>query len=111
MSAVKRRRTVLTVEQKIDICKRLKKGALITSVSKGLGVGKSTICDIKKSEDKLMEFCSKMEHTKGSLKQRTVKKATNSSLNNALYLWFTQKRFQGVPLSGCKQTKTTSFFS
>jgi hypothetical protein len=61
MSAVKRRHTVLTVEQKIDICKRLKKGASITSVSKGLGVGKSTICDIRKNKDKLMEFISKME--------------------------------------------------
>ena len=66
MSAVKRKCTVLTVEQKIDTCKRLKKGASITSVSKGLGVGKSTICDIKKSKDKLMEFGSKMEHTEGS---------------------------------------------
>jgi hypothetical protein len=100
MAAVKRKRTVLTVEQKIDICKRLKKGASITSVSKGLGVGKSTICDIRKSEDKLMEFVSKMEHTEGSLKRRTVKKATDSSLDDALYLWFTQKRSQGIPVSG-----------
>jgi IS30 family transposase len=66
MSAVKRRHTVLTVEQKIDICKQLKKGASIMSVSKDLGVGKSTICDIKKSEDELMEFVSKMEHAEVS---------------------------------------------
>ena len=66
MSAVKRKHTVLTVEQKIDICKQLKKGASIMSVSKDLGVGKSTICDIKKSKDKLMEFVSKMEHAEVS---------------------------------------------
>ena len=69
MSAVKRKHTVWTVEQKIDICKQLKKGASITSVSKDLGVGKSTICNIKKSKDKIIEFVSKMEHTEGSLKR------------------------------------------
>ena len=48
MDASKRKRTVLSVDQKLQICKRLKKGASITSLSKELGLGKSTICDISK---------------------------------------------------------------
>ena len=44
-----KRRTVLSIEIKIEICKRLKKGATAISLSKEFEGGKSTISDIKKN--------------------------------------------------------------
>ncbi len=42
-----------------------------------------------------------MDSTEGSLKRKTMKKATNNTkLDDALYLWFSQKLSQGVPISG-----------
>ena len=63
VSGGKRKRTVLSIETKLEICKRLKKGATATALSKEFEVGKSTISDIKKNEEKLISFASKMDST------------------------------------------------
>ncbi len=96
----KRKRTVLSIEKKLQICKKLRNGATATDLSKEFEVGKSTITDIRKSEDKLRSFASKMDSTSGSLKRKTMKMASDSVLDDALYLWFAQKRSQGIPITG-----------
>ena len=96
----KRKRKVLSIEQKLEICRRLRGGAIsITALSKELDIGKSTISDIKKSEEKLTAFATKMDSVEGSLKRKTMKMASDSKLDDAMYLWFAQKRCQGVPIS------------
>ncbi len=42
----KRKRTVLSIEKKLQICKKLRNGATATDLSKEFEVGKSTIADI-----------------------------------------------------------------
>ena len=96
----KRKRKVLTIEKRLDICRRLKSGATITKLSKELGISKSTICDIKRRSDKLTSFAAKMDSTEGSLKRKTMKLASDARLDDALYLCFVQKRYQGIPVSG-----------
>ena len=63
MATNQRKRTVLSVDQKFEICKRLKKGATITSLSKELNIGKLMICDIKRNEEKLVTFVEKLFFT------------------------------------------------
>ena len=41
-----------------------------------------------------------MDSVEGSLKRKTMKMASDSKLDDAMYLWFAQKRSQGVPISG-----------
>ena len=96
----KRKRKVLSIEQKLEICRRLRGGASITALSKELDIGKSTICDIRRNEEKLTSFAIKMDCTEGSLKRKTMKLASDIKLDDALYLWFAQKRSQSVPISG-----------
>ena len=96
----KRKRKVLSIEQKLEICRRLRSGASITALSKEMDIGKSTICDIKRNEEKLSSFAAKMDSTEGSLKRKTMKLASDTKLDDALYLWFAQKRSQGEPISG-----------
>ena len=47
-----------------------------------------------------MCFGSKMDSTEGPSKRKTMKLASDTRLDDALYLWFAQKRSQGVPVSG-----------
>ena len=97
---LKRKRKVLTIEEKLEVCRRLKCGATVTRLSNELGVGKSMICDISRNADKLATFAAKMDSTEGSLKRKTMKLATNVMLDEALYIWFAQKRSQGIPILG-----------
>ena len=96
----KRKRKVLSVEQKLEICRRLRGGTSITALSKELELGKSTICDIKRNEGRLTRFAAKMDSTEGSMKRKTMKMASDTRLDDAVFLWFAQKRSQGVPVSG-----------
>ncbi len=73
-----------SIDQKLQICKRLKKGASITSLSKELGLGKSTICDIKRNEDKLVTFVEKLDSAEASKTRKTMKAAKD---RNWMKLW------------------------
>ncbi len=82
------------------MCKWLKTGATITTVSKEFDLGKSTVSDIKRNEVKLKTFAAQMDSKEGSRKRKTMKKANTKFDDALLYLWFSQKRSQGVPISG-----------
>ena len=73
---------------------------------KWAGPGKSTICDIRQNADKLVSFAAKKDSTKGSLKRKMMYLTNGAmldkciSIEEKLYIWFAQKCFQGVPISG-----------
>lgn len=92
---------MLTIEKKIEIIGQLKKGVAATVLSERYDVPRTTINDLKKNADNILKFASQMESMDGRPKQRkTMKKPKNETLESALYLWFTQKRSEGIPLSG-----------
>ena len=100
-SGKKRKRVVLNIEQKLSILDRLKKGEAQERIARDFGVGRSTIGDFKKAEDKLRSFAATMENLDVSSKKRKVMRlAKDDSLDEALYLWFIQKRSQDMPVSG-----------
>ena len=100
VTCTKRKSKVLSIEQKLEICQRLRSGGSITAFSKEIDIGKSTICDIKRNKEKLTSFAAKMDSTEGSIKRKMMELASDTKLDDALYLWFAQKRSQGVPISG-----------
>lgn len=46
-----------------------------------------------------------------SQKNNSMKGAANEALDTALYLWFVQKRSEGVPLSGTVVAEKAMFFN
>ncbi len=56
----KRKRKVLTIEQKNKILKALSRGVSATILSERYGVGKSTVSDIKKQKDSILDFKRKV---------------------------------------------------
>ena len=58
--AVKRKRKVLTIEQKVEILNELSRGVSATIFSERYGVGKSTVSDIKKNKDSILNFKKKV---------------------------------------------------
>lgn len=98
--ATKRKREVLTIEKKLEIILELEKGSTATGLSAKHGISRTTINDIKKNAEEIKRFASQMESDSGAKKRKTMRKATNESLDEALFLWFLQKRSEGVPISG-----------
>ena len=65
-----------------------------------MGLGKSTICDIKRNEDKLVTFVEKLDSAEASKTRKTMKAGKDKKLDEAVAMWFMQKRSEGVPISG-----------
>lgn len=100
MASLKRKHTTLNLEKKIEIIERLKKGESGASLAREYGVGKSTIFDIKSKQEAILQFACKQDSSEGTKNRKTLKSADNNDLENALYLWFTQRRSLGEPISG-----------
>lgn len=90
-TSVKRKRNVLTIEQKLEILNKREKGESVASLSRIYEVGKQTIRDTIKNKVEL----------KGS---------TFQQLDEALSKWFLLKRSEGVPISGPMCAKQAEIF-
>ena len=90
----KRKRKVVSIEKKLEICRRHKMGQPYSSLSKEYGLGKSTIHDIVQSEDRLTEYLLEIQHASGPKRRRSK----YDELDKALHLWFIQKRAMGMPV-------------
>ena len=97
----KRKRVVLSLEKKLEVIEYLSKGFTQSEAARNFGVARSTVSDIKKSEEKLREFCTTMDDLSMPTKSRKVmRQANDNALDEALYLWFVQQRSLGAPVSG-----------
>ena len=97
-SGKKRKRVVLTIEDKLKICDLVKNGRSLTSVAAEFNVGKSTVHDIMKNKAKLQTFLTEIQDGDCTKKRRIVRRANLDALDKAVYLWFIQLRCKGKAL-------------
>ena len=76
---VKRKKTVLTIEKKLEILEKLKSSSA-SSLAKVHGVGISTVCELKKNEEKIQSFYLSMT---GAKKRKAMKNASDVQLDKA----------------------------
>lgn len=90
----KRKRNVVEIKDKLEAIRQVESGALLRCVAAKFNVGVSTVGDWIKNKDKLLKHSSKIPNRK------TMKTSDFEKVNEALFLWFTQQRVKGVPISG-----------
>ena len=78
----KRKRIVLNIEKKLQICKLAKEGRSLASLSVDFNVGKSTVHDIVKSQAKLETFQKEVEEGDCIKKRKIVWRADFEELDN-----------------------------
>ncbi len=96
----KRKRVVLSIKEKVEILKLLDKCVSCTVVAEKYGIGRSTVADIKKNKEKILQFKSEMVDMGVKRAVKAMKIGEDKQLDQAVYLWFKQKRMEGVPVSG-----------
>ncbi|XP_072324184.1 jerky protein homolog [Scyliorhinus torazame] len=99
-NATKRKHVTLTISEKVEIIKKLDKGASVKSLCEVYGVGLSTIYDIRKQREKLFKFCAESDTVEGISERRTLHSAKSADHDGVLYEWFRQHRRKGLPVSG-----------
>ena len=91
---------VLSIDSKLAILKKLVEGVPQIRLAEEYGVGRSTITDLKRNEQKLQQFASTIENQGISTGRKIMRLAKEEQLEEALYMWFVQRRGQGTPVSG-----------
>ena len=87
----KRKRTVLSIEDKVAIIKQLESSSARV-IAELYGVAKSTISDIKKNRDKILHFKQETCDMGMSKKAKVMKLGDDAQHDKGVYLWFKQKR-------------------
>ena len=101
---------VVSIEKKLEICRRYEMGQPYTFLSKEYGLGKSIIHDIVQSEDRLTEYAMEIQHASGP-KRSIIRRSKYDELDKALHLWFLQvlyKKLHGSSDSSVTDTSDTS---
>lgn len=88
----------LTLSAKGEIIKQLNDGRSVSSLSREYGVAKSTICGIRKKQQKILKALSNTYV--GISKRRRMKRPENPKMETALYRWFLRQRSKNLPISG-----------
>ena len=102
----KRKKVVLTLQNKLSILDRIAKG----ENSKEFGVGNSTVTDLKK-ESRIRSFVTTMESLSVSLKEcKIIRLTKDEQVDEALYTWYIQKRSQEIPVTGPILTEKAQLF-
>ncbi|KAJ3649085.1 hypothetical protein Zmor_020847 [Zophobas morio] len=98
--SAKRKRTVLTIEQKIEIIKQNESGENVAALARRFGIGRQTVRDIVKNKTNLQAFLLQADSTQVVSQRKTMKASTFEELEQAMIKWFLQKRAEGTPISG-----------
>jgi len=94
---LKRKRNVLTIEQRLQIIKKHEEGTSITLLATQYNVGIQTVCDMVKNKKKLIDFAASADSSKGMSNPKTMKTSTYYNLDKAMITWFNQQRAAGIP--------------
>lgn len=96
---VKRAHKTLIIDQKLELLDQIGKKSY-TVLCEEYGIGRSTISDIKKMESSLQRYKRKMKDMGVKRPAKVMKLGKDEELETALYLWFKQKREEGIPITG-----------
>ena len=99
-STEKRKRKVLTIDEKLEIISLLDENHSLSAIASKYGIGRSTVSDIKRDRQKLLDFKKQTLDMGMYHCPKTMRLGTSTILGKAVYLWFKQKRMDGIPISG-----------
>ncbi|XP_040844505.1 jerky protein homolog [Ochotona curzoniae] len=96
----KRKRVVLTLREKMEICTRLERGESRKALTQEYNVGLSTLYDIRAHKAQLLRFVASADCGQALERRRTLHTPKLEHLDRVLYQWFLGQRAEGVPVSG-----------
>jgi hypothetical protein len=73
-------------------------------------VGEQTVRDLIKNKSRLITFAGVPGSTGGMSKRKSTKRSSYDELDQAMVLWFSQQRAQGIPIYGAICAAQAKYF-
>ncbi len=97
-SLKKRKRVVVTIQDKLNAIRSVDAGQTLIAVAKKYNVGPNTVGDWRRNRKKLEEYGTKSASIVGD--RKSMKLADFPKTNEAVYTWFQMQRSAGMSISG-----------
>lgn len=108
----RRKYTTLNLEEKMKVLSRIEAGRSLKSVMDEFGISKSTFYDIKKNKKLILDFVLKQDMPLvGAEKRKRTTGAKYGDVDDAVYMWYQQKRLAGVHVRGVELQATAERFA
>ncbi|KRX65961.1 Jerky protein [Trichinella sp. T9] len=88
------------MSEKLVVCGLVERGESLRKITESFGVGLSTVSDICCSRRQLTDFVLHMDTSNSRSSRKLIKKASNSALDLAIYMWFLYTCALDQPISG-----------
>ncbi|XP_045609736.2 uncharacterized protein [Procambarus clarkii] len=97
-----KKRKVLTIDEKLNVIEKTKEpGATFRTVAREFGIGISTVFGINKQKEALFKFAAERDINGAKASNRkTLKPAKYKNVDEAVFKWFSERRAQGLMVSG-----------
>lgn len=96
----------------MKVLSRIEAGRSLKSVMDEFGISKSTFYDIKKNKKLILDFVLKQDMPLvGSEKRKRTTGAKYGDVDDAVYMWYQQKRLAGVHVRGVELQATAERFA
>uniref|UniRef100_A0A5S6QXX0 HTH CENPB-type domain-containing protein n=1 Tax=Trichuris muris TaxID=70415 RepID=A0A5S6QXX0_TRIMR len=93
----RKKRTALSLREKVDILEALKRGESGASLSQKYGVNASVISHMKRQKDTILSYAKKTEEAICS-DRKIMRTSRFEEMEEALYVWFLHNRTVGNPV-------------
>lgn len=100
MSSEKRKKVVVSIETKLEALKRLDRGETMQQIASDLGVGRVTVGDWKRKRSELEKWSCDRNSEDALKGRKSMKRCEYEQTSEALFLWYSQQRARGMPISG-----------
>ncbi|KFD66823.1 hypothetical protein M514_20967, partial [Trichuris suis] len=90
----------LSLEEKKEILQALERGVSGRSISEKYGISTATVSDIKRKGRTILDYSEKWTQEGGCSNRKIMKTPKLEGVDEALYVWFVQKRAAGIPMTG-----------
>lgn len=94
----KRKRVVVTMQQKLEALKRINRGEPLWKVAEYYNVGYVTVSDWKRKRLEIENWCKTRISASGD--RRTMKKSDYEKVSEELFQWYTQQRESNIRVTG-----------
>uniref|UniRef100_A0A182VQC7 HTH CENPB-type domain-containing protein n=1 Tax=Anopheles minimus TaxID=112268 RepID=A0A182VQC7_9DIPT len=95
----RRKKTMLTLAQKIALVERHDAGETPQELAKSYKIGEQTARDIIKQRAKLWKFVQNCETSEGPVKRKSMKVSSFEELDASMLSWYNENRAAGIPVT------------
>lgn len=106
----RRKRRVLSIEDKIQIVEKLENGSTIQQIMVQYDIGHTTVRNIRDKKDEYLTYVATSDAPDVFKRRKTMKTSTFAHLDSCLIEWFHQERYLGTPINGLLVAAQAKYF-